>query len=141
MSTMLDPVVNINFDVIIDAAPMGTFSQCEGLGVEYQMHTVEEGGQLGSFIHLPGKKKYTNIKLTRPIDLTTPELAVWFETMMLNPLSRLPAQIIAQTSDNMPIRVWNLFDVFPVRWTGPTLNVAGNQVATETFEIAYHGFF
>ena len=34
---------------------------------------------------------------------------------------------------------WNLVGVYPVRWTGPTLDVGGNQVAYETLELAHHG--
>jgi phage tail-like protein len=141
-SLLTDPIVNINFDVILDGAPMGAFTKCEGLGVEYEMKEIIEGGQLGAHIHLPGKMKYTNVKLTRPLDIFTIDLAVWFTTMMLNPLSRMPAQIIAQTSEGEPLRIWNLFDVFPVRWTGPSFDAtSGGAVATETFELAHHGFF
>src|SRR5262245_31025791 len=140
-SLFTDPVVNIHFDVILDGAPMGSFTQCDGLGVEYEMKEIVEGGQLGAHIHLPGKMKYTNVKLTRPIDIFTIDLAVWFDTMMLNPMGRMPAQIVAQTTDGSPLRTWNLFDVFPVRWTGPQLNASGSQVATETLELAHHGFF
>jgi len=28
----------------------------------------------------------------------------------------------------------------PVRWTGPSLNVESPKIATETIEIAHHGF-
>jgi hypothetical protein len=30
--------------------------------------------------------------------------------------------------------------VVPVRWTGPALNLDSPKVATETIEIAHHGF-
>jgi phage tail-like protein len=142
MSSLLgDPVVNLNFDVILDGAPMGTFTSCEGLGAEYEMLPITEGGQMGSQIHLPGKMKYTNVKITRPIDIFTIDLAIWFQTITLNPFGRISAQIVAQTSTGEPLRVWNLFEVFPVRWTGPSFRADGNQVATETLELAHHGFY
>ena len=105
------------------------------------MLPITEGGQLGSQIHLPGKMKFTNVKLTRPIDIFTIDLAIWFNTITINPFGRITAQIVAQTTDGEPLRVWNLFDVFPVRWTGPSFNASGNQVATETLELAHHGFY
>jgi phage tail-like protein len=37
------------------------------------------------------------------------------------------------------IRTWAFTDAWPVKWTGPTLNAASNQAATETLEIAHTG--
>ena len=38
------------------------------------------------------------------------------------------------------MRSWAFTDAFPVKWTGPALNAGSNDVATETLEIAHHGF-
>jgi hypothetical protein len=38
------------------------------------------------------------------------------------------------------VATWGLIDVVPVRWTGPSLNPDSPKVATETVEIAHHGF-
>jgi len=38
------------------------------------------------------------------------------------------------------VATWNLAGIFPAKWTGPTLDVAGNQVAIETLELAHNGF-
>jgi len=35
---------------------------------------------------------------------------------------------------------WSLLDVVPVRWQGPSLSPENAKVATETLEIAHHGF-
>jgi phage tail-like protein len=99
-----------------------------------------EGGQNGSPIKLLGKMKYTNIKLTRALDMYTPEIAVWFDTTRINPL-RTCAQITALTTDGLPLRLWQIFDVVPIRWTGPQFRADGNSVATETLELAHHGFY
>jgi len=135
-----DPVVALHFDVVIDGVPMGSFTACEGLGIEYEVLDHQEGGQLGSPIHLLGKKKFTNVRLTRPIDGSTPDIAIWFDTVRLNPL-RTTAQITALTTNGFPLRIWNLFDVVPVRWTGPQFRADGNNVATESLELAHHGFY
>jgi len=135
-----DPVISLHFDVIIDGCPIGSFTSCEGLGAEYETLPVVEGGQNGSTIHLLGKMKFTNIKLTRALDAYTPDIAIWFDTIMLNPL-RMTAQIMALTTDGTPLRIWNLFDVVPIRWTGPQFRADGNSVATETLELAHHGFY
>jgi phage tail-like protein len=48
--------------------------------------------------------------------------------------------IQAMTLDGTVIASWGLLDVVPVRWTGPSLNADSPKVATETIEIAHHGF-
>jgi phage tail-like protein len=35
------------------------------------------------------------------------------------------------------ITTWNLAGVVPIKWSGPTLDVMSNNVATETLEITY----
>jgi phage tail-like protein len=44
------------------------------------------------------------------------------------------------TVDGTVVAEWNLLSVVPVRWTGPSLNTESPKVATETIEIAHHGF-
>jgi len=46
----------------------------------------------------------------------------------------------ADTGDGVVVATWGLIDVVPVRWTGPSLNPDSPKVATETVEIAHHGF-
>ena len=39
-----------------------------------------------------------------------------------------------------PVHTWTLMGVVPVRWTGPSMSVDSAKVATETLELAHHGF-
>jgi phage tail-like protein len=55
-------------------------------------------------------------------------------------VSRKTASITALTLDGTVVARWGLLDVIPVRWTGPSLNPDSPKVATETVEIAHHGF-
>jgi phage tail-like protein len=38
------------------------------------------------------------------------------------------------------VKRWNLKRPFPVKWIGPDLKAAGNEIAIETLEIAHEGF-
>jgi hypothetical protein len=40
----------------------------------------------------------------------------------------------------MPIGVWHLDGVMPVKWNGPKLDHTQNMAATETIELAHNGF-
>lgn len=134
-----DPAVSVCFSVQIDKYKLGTFTSCDGLGCEVVIEQREEGGNQ-RFVHqLPGRLKYTNVKLTRPINGDTENVAKWFAGMA-NKVERTVAEIVARTQDGKAVAKWSLVDVIPVRWTGPQLNVDSPKVATETLEIAHHGF-
>ena len=53
---------------------------------------------------------------------------------------RTQAEIIVKNHDAKPVFTWTLTGVIPVRWTGPSLSVDSPKVATETLELAHHGF-
>jgi phage tail-like protein len=59
---------------------------------------------------------------------------------MVGRFDRRTATITARTGDGDVVASWSLEGVIPVRWTGPSLNVDSPKVATETIEIAHHGF-
>ena len=59
---------------------------------------------------------------------------------MTTGVKRSTATIVARNAKNEAVATWNLRGVVPVRWTGPSLNVESPKVATETIEIAHHGF-
>ena len=44
------------------------------------------------------------------------------------------------TAERKVVASWGLLGVVPVRWTGPSLNLDSPKVATETLELAHHGF-
>jgi phage tail-like protein len=135
-----DPVVALNFDVKLEdgAFHLGTFTSCEGLGAEYEVMPYEEGGQMGTVYQLPGRKKYTNIKLARALDSDSSKLATWFSSFQPN--HRTTATIVALTPDRKPIGTWSLQGVFPVRWTGPQFKADGSTITTESIELAHTGF-
>jgi phage tail-like protein len=137
--SMTDPAVTVCFTVLIDGVEIGTFMTCDGLGVEVTMEQREEGGQNGFVQQLPGRMKYTNIKLTRPINESSSQVAQWMASMM-GSIQRHTAHIKAMTLDGTEVCTWNMEGVLPVKWTGPSFNVDGPKVATETLEFAHHGF-
>ena len=65
--------LTLRFEVTIDhKVDLGNWTKCEGLTVEWELQEYREGG-LNDYVHrLPGRRKFQNIKLTRPID-ETPE--------------------------------------------------------------------
>jgi phage tail-like protein len=134
-----DPAVSVCFTVKIDSQNLGTFTACDGLGLEVTVETKEEGGN-NSFVHiLPSRIKFTNIKLTRPINSDSEKVAKWFASMN-GTIKRSNAEIRAMTLEGKTMATWSLMGVIPVRWQGPSFSLEGAKVATETLELAHHGF-
>lgn len=137
--TMRDPAVAYMFKVKIDGEELGLWNSFEGLGMETMIETREEGGN-NQFIHqLPGRLKYTNVKISRPVGTDSSRVARWLSSMATG-VKRTTASITALGPDNKEIVSWSLDGVVPVRWTGPAFNVESPKVAIETLELAYHGF-
>jgi phage tail-like protein len=135
----VDPAVSVCFAVSIDGNDLGTFNSCEGLGVEVVLEQREEGGNNGHVWQLPTRLKYSNVKFSRPLGPDTVQVAKWFSSMT-GGVKRRTATIVAMTQDGTKVATWSLAGVVPVRWSGPSLNLDSPKVATETIEIAHHGF-
>ena len=137
--TVADTAVSVCFVVKIDAHDLGSFTSCEGLGCEVVLETREEGGNNAYVWQLPTRLKYPNIKLTRPLGPDTMKVARWFSELSAG-VKRATGTIQAMTVDGNVVASWSLTGVVPVRWTGPSLNLDSPKAATETIEIAHHGF-
>ena len=136
---MPDTALSPRFTVLIDGVSLGTWTKCEGLAVEYEVFEYQEGG-FNDYVHrLPGRRKYPNVKLTRPLDQDSPALVQWVSQMVTKP-QRKHAEIAVLDATGAVVCQWNLHDVCPVKWTGPTLDATGNQIASETLELSHNGF-
>jgi phage tail-like protein len=134
-----EPAVGVRFLVAIDKNELGAFNTCEGLGCEVVLEQREEGGNNGFIWQLPTRIKYGNIKLSRSICKDSDKLTAWIASFA-SKVTRSTASISAMTGDGEIVVTWNLDGVIPVRWTGPSLNPDSAKIATETVELAHHGF-
>lgn len=135
----VDTAVSLRYVVLIDDDSLGAFTSCEGLGCEVVMEVREEGGNNTSVWQLPTRLKFPNIKLTRPLGKETEQIARWFASMATG-YKRQTGTIQAMRTDGNIVAEWELLDVVPVRWSGPSLSPDQPKVVTETVEIAHHGF-
>ena len=134
---MPDPALNVFYRVSIDGLiSLGTWTKVDGLGMEYQVTEYREGGVNGYMHKIIGPAKFTNLRLSRPVDITSPLLMTW---LMSNQVAIKPQTmaVTAMTAAGDNITTWSLIGVVPVKWTGPTLDIMSNAVSTETLEVAY----
>lgn len=134
-----DPVPELGFKVeIAGLDPIGYFSECSGLSLEYEIEEYKEGGE-NRFAHkLRGRIKYPNLVLKRGVTYESALLEWFFKTQKRSERSAITLTLTGP--DGSDVRKWAFAEAFPVKWTGPTLNAGSNNVATETLEIAHNGF-
>ena len=134
-----ETALSVCFSVKIDDEELGSFNSCDGLGCEAVIEQREEGGNNGFVWQLPTRIKYGNVKLTRPVGKDSAKLTAWLASFATG-VTRHTATISARGSDNEIVASWSLDGVIPVRWSGPQLSPDSPKVATETVELAHHGF-
>ena len=139
MAERKDPAVGVAFAVKIDDNELGAFNSCDGLGCELVIEQREEGGNNGFVWQLPTRVKYGNVKLSRPVGRDSAKLTAWLASFATG-VKRQTATISAMTNDGEVVASWSLDGAIPVRWSGPQLSLDSPKVATETLELAHHGF-
>ena len=134
---MADPALTLTYRCTIDGLiSLGTWSKIEGLGFSYQVTPYREGG-VNSYIHkIIGPVTYENVRLSRPVDSDSELIGIWLAANLVKIVPQTMS-IVACNSKGEEITQWNLAGVVPVKWSGPSLDVNGNQVAMETLELAY----
>jgi phage tail-like protein len=131
--------LGLRFKVRIDGQDMGNWQKVDGLALEYDIKEYEEGGENGYVHKLPGRVKFQNVKLIRPIDSSSSTVSAWVQSLQVRMVPST-AHISVLDPTGATVADWHLVGVYPVRWTGPSLDVNSNQWATETLEIAHNGF-
>ena len=122
-----------------DQTDLGSWTKCEGLALEYDVQEVREGGN-NEYVHrLPGRMKLQNLKLTRPIDKDTAKVTDWLASVASDP-KRSTAEIALLDGGGETIASWRFQGIYPVKWSGPTLDTGQNAVALEVLELAHNGF-
>lgn len=134
-----DIVAELRFRVTLPGREVGRFMEVTGISFEYETTQFKEGGNNGYVHTLLGHMKYPNVVLKRGI---TQELAL-AEWALKGVTKAEPVQMTIDLMDpgsGDPVRSWTFAHAVPVKWTGPNLNTSSNQIATETLEVAHHGF-
>lgn len=140
MTGTADAAISVFFSLTIDSTNLGMFISCEGLAAEREVVKRPEGGN-NAYVHqLPGRTTYPNIKMTRPLDSTSPQIAAWFSNFSTSPKRSMAQITVLGTDGTTQLASYTLIDAFPARWTGPSLHAGNLAVLTETIEIAHHGF-
>ena len=119
-------------------AAVAGFSECSGLEASIQTEDYQEGGNNNTTLKFPKHIAYTNIRLKRGIT-TSDDLWQWFNDFINGQGKRRDGTITLRDELQQAVKSWQFKRGLPVKWTGPTLNAAQNQLAIQELEIAHEG--
>ncbi|MGW1194840.1 phage tail protein [Streptomyces sp. NPDC002536] len=127
------------FSLSIDGKDLGLFTRCRGLALSVEVDEFAEGGVNDSLIHLNTRIRYAPLVVTRPVSRAPVDLCQWVQESVRKP--SLSTGQIACLSGKEEVAKWELRNVMPVAWRGPTLDAAGGAAAMEEIEFVHGGFF
>jgi phage tail-like protein len=133
-----DPYRVYNFRVEIDGITRAGFRECSGLDTSQDAIDYREGTDPLTTRKLPGLVKFSQISLKWGITDDT-ELWAWRQTAADGKVQRKNGSIILVDDAGQEKMRWNFREGWPTKWTGPTFNATGNEVAIETLEIVHEG--
>lgn len=133
-----DPFRSFNFAVEIDGIARAGFRECSGLDASQDPIEYREGTEGLTARKLPGLNKFSNITLKWGMTDDT-ELWDWRKKAMTGKIERKNGSIVLLDDTGAEKMRWNFREAWPTKWTGPSFNATGNEVAIETLEIAHEG--
>jgi phage tail-like protein len=133
-----DPYRSFNFLVEIDGITRAGFRECSGLDTTTDIVTYREGTDSLVTRQLPGLLKFSAITLRRGIT-DDHDLWDWREQVASGRIQRKNGSIVLLDDTGTEKARWNFRDGWPTKWTGPSFNATGNEVAIEALEIIHEG--
>lgn len=133
-----DPYRGYNFRVEIDGITRGGFREASGLDSSQDPIEYREGVDSLTAKKLPGLNKYSNISLKWGIT-DDAELWEWRKKCVDGTVERKNGSVVLYNDAGEEKIRWNFVEGWPTKWTGPSFNATGNEVAIEALEIAHEG--
>jgi phage tail-like protein len=126
------------FMVEIDGVSNARFQEVGGIDSTTDVIEYREGGDPLGPRKLPGQTKHSNLTLKRGYTDDV-QLWKWYEDVMTgrNVNIRRNISVVQLDMVGQEVSRWNLYQAFPVKYTGPSFNAKGTDLSIETLEIAY----
>ena|ERR1700674_5819383 len=134
-----DPFRGYNFKLEIDGISRNGFRECSGLDATTAPVDYREGTEKGNIVRkLTGLNSHSNITLKWG---TTDDHSLWDwrDKVIQGKTERKNGSVILMDESGEEKKRWNFVEGWPTKWTGPSFNAAGNEVAIETLEIVTEG--
>ncbi|WP_370424171.1 phage tail protein (plasmid) [Streptomyces sp. QH1-20] len=116
------------------------FTGCTGLAMSMEVDEVIEGGHNTSPTYLNTRIKYTPLTVSRLVSKDTLQMCKWVQDNLTNPDPK-PGYVAILGPDEKKVASWELLDLRPVAWRGPTLNTSTSTCAVEEIDFVHGGFY
>jgi phage tail-like protein len=138
-SARQDPYLDFNFLVEIDNVAAAGFSEAELPAGRMEVVAYREGTDRTSAARLlPGRVEYRPLVLRRGF-AGDASLYQWWQAVAQGTLDRRNVSVVLLDEQRQEVARWNLRRAWPAKYSGPSLNALGNDVAIETLELAHEG--
>lgn len=135
-----DPYPGHNFDLIINGiegdAIACAFSEITGLETEFHVIEYRLGNGDDAVTKHRGLRSHTNLVCKRGATGHT-QFWKWVKSAMDGDVQRHDGAVILKDENQREVMRWNIFDVWPTKYTGPSFNSTNNEMSMETLELAY----
>jgi len=123
-------------------ASLGLFREVSGLSSETEVTEETAVDQHGRPVvrKVPGANKWGNITLKRGIDSNT-DLWKWRQQVIDGGpnAAQTDGTIELLDAEGRPVATYHFLQGWPIKYQGPNLNAASNEVAMEEIEISHEG--
>lgn len=133
-----DPLRNFRFRVEIDGITQAGFSEASGFDATVDVIDYRVGDGPTHVSKLPGLTKHGNITLKWGITDSI-ELYKWHKDVLDGIIQRKNISIIVIDEAGNDKARWDVTEAWPTKYTAPSFNAKGNEVAIETLEIVHEG--
>jgi phage tail-like protein len=132
-----DHIGGFNFKVEIDNVTQGAFKAVDGLEVETEIIEFQDGDDR-TLRKRPGRTKFSDVTLKRGI-VENRELWDWFEEIQAGKHERKSVSIVLCDDSGDEVMRYDLFEAWPCKWKGFSLDGKGTDVAVEEISFVIEG--
>lgn len=133
------PFKKYNYDVTIDGASVGGFSEISAPDISADPIEYREGNfSVNTVGKQPGLVKYGNITLKWGMT-SSMDLYKWMKEVEGGTVNRKTVVISLLDDMHKEIAKWTVNSAWPTKYTAPDFNATGNEVAIEALELAHEG--
>jgi phage tail-like protein len=144
----------MRFNVTIDGVSLGNWTSCKGLDLKCKIHKFYDTGDYGYQKILFADIEYPTVKLERAMEKASSQalrewladkLSPWQQPGFMPELlgsmfGGSTAKITLLDSAWEEVSSWELRNVYPAGWYGPSLVAKDSAVAIERLELDHEGF-
>jgi phage tail-like protein len=139
---MAEVIGGLRWYLEIDGITEGIFREVSGLDSETEVIEHRVTGKGGNLVvhKIPGALKWSNITLKRGItdDRKLHDWRVDIENGLVES-KRKNGSVTCYAPDNSVVAKYTFKNAWPCKWSGPSLNAAGNELAVEELQLAHEG--